>query len=179
MTIYTGGLRARFIKDSVYNMVRDALDDLGWFDPGREHMTVTLLPEPLEDEEAIRPNLIALDDDAILSGDSEMGSNLSTHEWDMVFDIYAESASLGQHLAIDIRDILQGRMSTIGRHAPIVKVYDYAQATPVEIFKCDLENISYDRARSATKSWQKHWFIVFFTVVDEYRDEAQGEELYI
>lgn len=175
--IYTGGLRARLIKDSVFNTVRDALDDLGWFDTGREHMPVSLVAEPLEDDEAIRPNLIALDDDAIMSSDSEMGSNLASHEWDMVFDVYAESASLGQHLAIDIRDILQGRFSTIGRAHPVITVYDYTQATPPEIFKCELENISYDRARSAMKSWQKHWFIVFFTVVDEYADEAQTVDL--
>lgn len=175
--IYTGGLRARLIKDSVFNTVKDALTELGWFDPGREHLPVTLLPEPLDDDVQIRPNLVSLDDDAILSTEAEMGSNMANHDWDMVFDVYAESDSLGQHLAIDIRDILQGRFSTIGRRAPVINVYDYTQATPVEIFKCELENVSYDRARSATKSWQKHWFVVFFTVLDSYDDEAQEREI--
>lgn len=178
MTQYVGGLRARLIQDSVYNMVHDCLEDLGWFDSGRQHQPVTMIPEALENDTEIKPNIIALDDDNINSIDSEMGSNLAEHQWDMVFDIYAEDNAVGKAIALDIRDILQGRFTSLGRVAPVVTVYDYTMATPSPIFKCDLENVSYDRVRSATKTWQKFWFVVFFTVVDEYGNDSD-DELYI
>lgn len=172
MAEYVGGLRARLIKDSVYHTVHAAMADLGWFTPGRQHQTVTMIPEPVENDVEIKPNLISLSDESNSSLDMEIGSNLAQQNWDFIFDVYAEDSQLGLQMAVDIRDILAGRFSSIGRSAPVIQVYDYTQTTPTPIFKCDLENISHDKQRVTNKSWQRHWFVVFFTVVDQYENDA-------
>lgn len=177
MTVYVGGTRARLIRDAVFYTVRDSMIDLGWQDSGREHMPVEFIPEPLENDEEIQPNLIALDDDNISDIPLELGSGYSEQRWDMVFDVYAEDASMGRSLAIDIRDILLGKFHSIGRVAPVIDVYDTFQDVPPVIFRCELENISYDRMRSGTKSWQKNWFVVFVTVIDQYASDTQDEEV--
>ena len=45
--------------------LEQSLSDLGWFDPNRRHRPVTLLPEPVEDDVHVEPNLVAVSVDEI------------------------------------------------------------------------------------------------------------------
>ena len=66
--MYSGGKLYRLIGDNFYNMVHDSLEDLGWFNPARKHLPVHLIPEPVEDNEAIQLNTIAISDEEIKTG---------------------------------------------------------------------------------------------------------------
>lgn len=170
---YAGGLRARLIKDSLYFMVYDALDQLNWFDPTLED-PVEFLPKSLELDEEILPIKVGLEDDDDNSFDAEMGSNLSEFRWRFYIDVFGhrDRPDDALHLATDIRDILQGRLSTIGRDAPVLDIYDYTQATPPVVFVCDIENVNRERVPFGTKPWLKAWYSISFTIVDSYADET-------
>ena len=63
--MYSGGKLYRLIGDNFYNMVHDSLEDLGWFNPARKHLPVHLIPEPVDDNEVIQLNTIAISDEEI------------------------------------------------------------------------------------------------------------------
>jgi hypothetical protein len=73
----------------------------------------------------------------------------------------------------DLKDILAGRMSSIGRSAPIISVVDYTIATPAEIFVVQIENVLVDRPEVFTFQWQRHQRSVRFEVVDNYTDDSE------
>lgn len=174
MTIYVGGLRQRLIRDSLHAVVREAMDDLGWFDSGRAHKPVTLQYESEDPQNEIMPNAVCICDDDVTSVEEEMGSDFSEHIWDFYCDIYAESSSLGIHLSNDIKAILEGRMPSIGRSGPKFSVYDWGQATPTELFQCQIENVLLLRGRNFSKRWERYWYSLSFSVLDYYGNEADS-----
>lgn len=171
MTIYVGGLRARLIKDSLYNMIHASLDDLGWFDTGRGHQAIAMRATKVENEEEIPLNTLAVCDEDFGSFDTEMGSKMADHSWTFYADFYAENEAVGLHMIRDIKDILEGRMSAISRSRPTLDVYDYTQATPTAIFTCQIEDVLVDRAHDFPKPWQKFWFACRFSIEDTYGDD--------
>lgn len=171
MTTYVGGLRDRLIHDSLFLMVRDSLTALGWFDPSADYQPITLVPEMLEPNEPIQLNTIAVSASNAGDSDAEMGSNLSENRITYYVDIYAEAEALGAHLKGDVRDILRGKMPSIGRTAPAVAVMDLTQAVPTQIFTCEIENLVIDRAPTFTQPWQRFWWVIRFELVDTYGDE--------
>lgn len=172
MTTIVGGLRARLIRDSLYYMLHDSLDQLGWFSVNRRHQPINFTGTDTERLTEIPINTVALSDDNLTENDYELGSNGVESTWTFYVDFYAEDDSVGKHLIHDVRDILGGRMSTIGRVAANCAVYDYRQATPSVIFFVELEHIIVDRAHDFPKAWQKHWYACRFDVVDAYGDET-------
>lgn len=173
---YVGGLRARLISDNLYNLLKDSLEDLGWMDAGRQHAPVRVEPEPLEADEEAKPNVVTLSEEFMSEVDSEMGhhpgrAQKTEKSWDYVIDIYGENQAIAKQLAADIYDVISGKFTSLGRTEPILVVYDLSQATPSEIFTCQIEDFSMDKARNYVKSYQRFWWSVFFTVVDEYTDE--------
>lgn len=171
---YVGGLRARLVKQSAYEMLYEALDDLHWFDAGRNHEPINFVNEDMANELEVPLNTLSLADGDIDSQNIEMGSNLAEHTWAYYVDFFGESDQLSIHMAYDIKDILEGRMSSIGRTGPMFTVYDYTQATPPELFKCEIQGVSMDRALNYSKPWQKYWRSISFVVVDEYADDADA-----
>ncbi len=171
---YVGGLRDRLIKESVYTLIYDGLDELNWFDTDREHELVQMIPRPLDWDEEAKPNLIALSEEDIDESELELGSNFSEFSWDFYVDIYAEDGSIGMHLAGDIRHILSGRFTSITSVGPVVPVIDYTQAsaTPIELFNVNIEDVAMSRVRrDAPKAYQRYWWVIYFRVVDEYATE--------
>jgi len=171
---YVGGLRSRLVKESVYSLIYDGLDELGWFDTNREHEPVEMIPRPLDWNEEARPNLIALSEEDVDELEMELGSNLSEFYWDFYIDVYAEDGSIGMHLAGDIKDILQGRFTSIISVGPVIPVIDYTQtaATPIELFNVNVEEVSMSKVRrDAPKAFQRNWWVIYFKVVDEYATE--------
>jgi len=172
MPILVGGTRIRAVFDSVYNEVNRALTALGWFDAGRQHSDIVFKTEPYPDKEEIPLNTIILvTSDARVIRSLELGTDFSEHRRDFFLDFYAESQSLGEHVAFDIKDILEGRMPSIGRSEPEIDLFDYSQATPVVIRPMEIEFVDVDRAHNFAFPWQKHWYSISFTIVDCYGNE--------
>lgn len=172
MSNYVGGLRARLIRESTYNMINDSLTALGWYNPGRKHKPVTFHAYPVPADEPVAPNTAALSDEGITETEDELGSQLAEHRWTFYVDFYADSDALGLHFQQDVRAILGGRFNALGRVLPIVDVYDYTQATPPLIFTVQIENIVGDRAHDFPKRHQQFWYAVHFHIVDYYGNET-------
>lgn len=172
MTVYVGGLRARLIRDSLFYMLRDALTDLGWLNNAQpSHLPITLLAEPTQADQEVPLNTVALADDDLRGEDVELGSGLAEQSWSFFVDFYAENDPIGLHLIRDVKDILEGRMASIGRTRPILVVQDWTLATPVAIFTCEIEDVSTARAHDFPHAWLRHWHTCSFTVVDVYENE--------
>lgn len=173
MATVVGGLRARFIKDSVFSYVRDKLGDLHWLDQtGRQHSPVTFVDEPQNVTEKIESNTLALSTENTGETDLELGSALSEFRWPMWLDFFAESEAVGIHLVGDVAAILAGRMASIGAHRRAIPVYDFAQATPAVLFVVQIENVRTEKAHDWPHQWLKHWHSCSFDIVDEYTDEG-------
>lgn len=177
MPIYVGGTRTRLISDSFYQMIRQSLMALDWFNPARQHEPVELVRGEVSWDEPTAINTLAISDVDITDTEIELGSNLTEDRWSVYVDFYAENDSLGTHMAGDIRDILRGKMPSIGRDRPICSVYDYTQVLDPDVdvapflFNVDIENVMLDRAHNASRPWMQHWFSVRTDLVDEYGDE--------
>lgn len=171
----TGGLRQRFIRDSLYNMLHDSLDALGWFDAGRNNAAINMIARAVPEDEEIPINTLALSPGDLDAEDWEMGSNLAEHTWIFYVDFYGENDSVATHMIGDVRDILAGRMPDAGRVRPHVPVYDYRDATPSVQFYCEIDEIIIDRAVDFPRPWQKHWWVCRFMITDYYgNDDYNG-----
>lgn len=171
MTI-VGGLRARLIFDSVYNMINDSLDALGWFDAGREHLPLNFRTEPIQEDDEVQLNTLVLFAEDAGNYGIEMGSNLAEHRRNFFLDFYAEGHALGEHVIYDVRDIIQGRMPSISRTGPTCPVYNYTVTpNPPQIATVEFEYVTVDRAHVMVKPWERFWWSCAFTVLDHYGDE--------
>jgi len=171
MTSYVGGLRARLIWDSLYEMLHDALDDLGWFDAGRQHSSINMISQPVSETIEIPLNTLTVVGEDITSEEIELGSLLSEHPWTFWVDFYAEDDVIGLHLIRDVKDILEGRMASISRGSPTLSVLDYTANTPSQIFVCDIENVEINRGRHTSAGVERAWYGCAFDVVDTYGGE--------
>ena len=159
-----GGLRARLIRESLFQHIETALGDLGW-------TTIEFLASPKPNDEAIELNTLVLSDEDLIEDQAEMGSLLAEHRWTFYVDFYAADEAIGLHVIRDVKDIVGGRIPSIGVQRPNFPVYDFTQATPPVEFYCDIEDVVVDRAHDFPKPWQKYWYACRFTVVDHYADE--------
>jgi hypothetical protein len=154
-----GGLRDRLIHESVFKAIETELTTLGWFDAGRQHQPITIIDE-FPDENAD----VAFNTLAISMGDSggtphEMGSNRVDEEIIFFVDFFAESDALGRHVRGDIYNFLK-RLDEI----PIL---DYSQALDPEIFRVEVqEEVDKRKPERAVQKWQKHWYVISFSVID-------------
>lgn len=175
MTV-VGGLRARLIRDSAFELIRDNVIALGWMAPGRRHKPVLFRASPVPWDEEVPLNTIAVSQTDVSDDPAELGSNLTDDTWTFYVDLYAEDESVGTHLIHDIRDILRAKMPSIGRSRPILPVRDLAGPNPaVVLFNCEIEDVIIDRANDFPKSWQRYWYVCRFNVVDTYAsDDVDG-----
>ena len=168
MTIYTGGLRQRLIADSVYHLLKDSLEDLGWLNTSRPYRDITVVTETYPNDVEIPLNTVVINETVTTDNDAEMGSNLGEISTTFYVDFYAENEALGKELTHDVRDILRGRMSAIGRTNNNLPVYDWSMTTPPAIFVCEIQDVVVDQARDFPKPWQKYWWTCRFDIVDYY-----------
>lgn len=169
--MYVGGLRARLVKDNFFNLIKDSLGDLGWSDSGREHLPVKFLAVQVDDDMELSPNIVSISEEDVVSDEYEMGSNLAEHIWTYFIEVYAESHAVGLHIAMDIRDILEGRFTSINATKNSFTVFDLTEATPSSLFNCQMENISVDRIRGYNAQHEKYWWVISLDVVDFYDNE--------
>ena len=171
MTIYVGGRRRRLIKDNFYNLINDSLDALDWFDPSRKHKPVSVVNSQIDNSDEIKPNVVGISTEDLVSEDMELGSNLESNIWSVFVDVFAESENLGLHLAGDIYDIVRGKLPSIGRTDSSFEVLDLSAATPSSLFVCEFESIELGRNRDWAKPYNKFWWTVALEIVDFYSDE--------
>lgn len=171
-----GGLRSRFVYDSVYNALRAGIEELGWFNAGRNHLPVSFIPEPLDSEDEVQLNTVAMGEGPMFDREREIGSNMSAAEYSFFIDVYAESGPVGRALANDIRDLVMGRHG--GRTGPTFTIWDYRKIVPLNIGWLDVERVNIYREDTPTRPWQKFWYTVRFDVTDDYMaddgDEGEG-----
>lgn len=172
MTVYVGGLRARLVRDSVFHCIDKLMTDLGWYAPADSHQPIRFLADPLPLDVEVPLNTMALSEDGDAPDEIELGSQLAEHNWSMFVDFYGENEALALHVVRDIADGLAGRMSSLGRFAPLIEVYDWTLATPVCIFTVQLEQIKTERAHNFPHPWLRHWYSCSFTVIDTYENES-------
>lgn len=170
-TTITGGLRSRLLERSLAAKVRAGLETLGWFDSDRQHLPINFVARQYDLNEVVPLNTVAAFLDDVEEDPVELGSNLADHGIDMWIDVYAESDSLGKHLADDIRDMLGGRLA--GYTDPSIIVTDLDDVT---IFVAQIENLRRERARNFPNPWQRHWFTVSAQVVDTYDGELSSSD---
>jgi len=171
MVVYVGGLRARVVHESIYQEILDALVTLDWFNPARLHSPVQFLPTGVFDFDNVTVNTAALTSLDVLERDEEMGSMLAEHRWTFYVDFFAEDDAVGLHFIGDVKDIVGGRMPSIGRSVPHFPVYDYSQATPSFLFYVEVENVIVDRPTVYERPWQRFFRTVRFEIVDKYGTE--------
>jgi hypothetical protein len=171
VTVYVGGLRSRLVRDSLWHMINNSLTSLGWFSSGSQHRPITFLQKDIEDDEDIELNTLALVDSVVRDDEIELGSNYAEHRIQFFLDFYGESRAVSQHMAVDLKDILEGRMPSVGRGDSRFTVFDYTQATPVDLFRCDIDTVVVDRTHNPMKPFQRFWYSVMFSVVDTYGNE--------
>jgi hypothetical protein len=174
MTIYVGGIRDRFIKDSVFDYLQDKLGALGWFDAGREHTPITFVDEPADTREEIAPNTLAFSTDNKVPTDVELGGQLAEHTWSMWVDFYAEGDAISVHLIEDVAAILGGRINAIGAGRPFIPVFDYSQATPSQIFTVEVDRVRTDKAHDFPHAYLRHWRACSFDIIDAYGSDLDG-----
>lgn len=171
MTNIVGGLRDRLIIEAVRDHVEDALDELGWLTPSTGRLDVTVLVQEVDPSDPIEPNLVAIFADDQDSAENELGTNRTEMTRSFWVDVYGEDESIGEHLSGDIRDVLLGKMPSIGYDRPIIPVFDARQATPPILFYCDVEDVEKERGHNPANDTQRHWWSVSFTLVDSYTDD--------
>lgn len=169
---YVGGLRDRLIRDSVWHAVDGALAALGWYVPQTSRSPVQLLAEPTMEDVEVPINSLALGDTVNQDTPAELGSGLAEYRWDMHVDIFGENDSISLHLVGDVAAILQGRIPSIGRSAPVIEVWDYTLATPVVVFVVEVESVQTARSSGFSEPWRRFWRSCTFVIVDTYGNES-------
>lgn len=178
-----GGLRTRYLQDSFFNMLEDALTQLGWFAEDRYHSPIYMIDGDVSEtdseqkETPIPFNTLSVSWDSYFDNEFEMGSTLVEANQLCYVDFYAEDDSVGQHLIYDVLAIVSGRMPSIGRDSATFDVYDYSLATPAKIFYCELRDPLVDRARNVIKPWQRHWWSLQVRVLDYFGSETDDDLL--
>lgn len=167
--ISTGGVRDRLIRDAVATVIKAGLEELGWFDTGRQNRVVRWRDEPVTGvDEEVPLNTITCSSEDMRPTEIEVGTLLTEDRWEFWVDFYGESEAVAKQVVGDVRDLLRGKHPSIGRTAPVIPVYDVTQEpVPAEpVFYLEVEDVETDRARNTSKPFEQFWFSVDFTVVD-------------
>lgn len=172
MATYTGGLRARLIWDNLFDYIEEGLRELGWFQASDDYKPIFMIAEPWDNLEEIPANTLTVVPENLEEITMELGSMLTEHHTTYWVEFLAENSVVGTHLIYDVKDLIEGRMGSIGYSTPDFWVYDRQQATPPTLFKCLIEDVKIDHGRVARERWKSTWFSCSFIVVDEYNNES-------
>lgn len=170
MTLH-GGLRDRAVWASLYWMVYDGLEQLGWLD---DPVANDIPRQPVyvpwggfPDGEPITVNAVSVMPEDNTYSPLETGSNAEFKNRFYVIDVYAEDHAVGIALRGDISAMLRGQHPTIGRDQNKLDVYDYDMATPAIFATMDIENVRDDRAIGGSEPWERYWYSILLTIEDE------------
>lgn len=168
MSTVTGGLRARLLHDSFTATIENGLAGLGWLDSGRSHQPLQFLHGPHTWSVPVEFNTIVVTSQSAQSDEIEMGSNLIANSTEIYAELYAETDSLGMHLANDVRDLLRGRLPG-GADREIIPILDYRLATPAAIGHANVLSIDLQRTTDQVPEvWARHVFTISVVLEDVY-----------
>lgn len=171
MTTVVGGLRTRFIHDSVEAALMDILTQLHWLDAGRRHRPITVVAAPQKWDEPIEFNSITVDMEGMGDEEAEMGSNLTNDTHTVYLDFYGENEAIARHLTGDLAAALRGKLPSIGRASMTLPIFDFRTNPATVLTVAAVENVVTDRAHNFPNPWQQHWHSVRFDLIDTYGDE--------
>ena len=155
-----GGLRDRFVIESVQEQVVAHLTTLGWFSMNTAHTPITVLYEFPSENDTVALNTLTFSTGGADSDYIEMGS-LSFEKRVILFcDFYGENDAIARHLVGDIEHFLMKN--------PALNVYDYEDNKSVA-FSVQVAEIVISRPVRVTQPWQKHWHTVSVGIEDELR----------
>lgn len=179
MTTYVGGLRDRLIHDSVYHLIRNGLETLGWFPGGAQaprEYPVNVVAEQLDWSVEIPLNTISVAAYSTSDTEWELGTDLRQNTWAFYVDVFGANEALGLQISGDVRDILRGKFAALSNYATpeTLAVLDYTLATPTLIFTCEVRNVNRDRAVQTTHRWGNYLFSISCVVLDYYTSDADS-----
>lgn len=153
------GLRDRFIHESVFRAIETELTTIGWFAAGRQHQPIIMIDEYPADTDEVEFNTLAVsmgDGGGVLT---EMGNKAIDEEIIFFVDFFAENDAVGRHVRGDIYNFL--------KRIEYLPVLDYTDDTTPELFRVEIqEEIDKRKPENAVQKWQKHWYVVSFSVID-------------
>lgn len=167
----TGGLRTRYISDSVRVGIIAALEALGWFDAGRRHAPLEFAAKPEDWAEIVAPNTFSITMEDLYEDEAELGGVAVDDTHTFFFDVFAENDSVGRHLAWDVHDIAMGKYPSIGRHSAVFDLYDFQTATPAAFHQLEVERASVQKVDGFPRPWQRFWWTVRIDVLDDRSEE--------
>jgi hypothetical protein len=173
MTTPVGGLRHRFLRDSVFNYVSTNVVALGWTGTTNWHQPVVIVPDAVTDLSTIQTNTLALADEDLDENEAEFGSNFAEHVWTAYWDVYAESDTIGGALIHDVRDILRGRFGgqiVSAGNGPTIQVFDYSVSPPNPIFTVDVTRTRVAKSPTFSHKWARCWYSLDLQITDYYGD---------
>jgi hypothetical protein len=155
------------LLESLLQTVTTELTTLGWLDSTvhddpvgtRQHHPLVIVDEYPNDGDDVALNTLAFSYSQATGVDMELGSKSEVHATDCFVDFFAESDAIGREVSGDIYAFLQEE-----RH---FDVYDYTLATPVVDFVADIERAEVRKPERAVNPWQKHWYTVALTALDD------------
>jgi hypothetical protein len=182
VSAYVGGLRDRLIHDSVYYVLRNGLEMLGWFPGGvnaPQVNPVKLVPEQQDWSQEIELNTISVAPYSTTDTEWELGSDLRANRWTFYVDVFGANEAIGLQLSGDVRDILRGKFSALsGSITPeAIQIMDYTMATPVKIFTVDVDSVTRDRAVQTSHRWSNYMFSITCQLCDYYDTDQDSEYL--
>lgn len=168
-----GGLRDRLIIENIRWLIEENLRLLGWYEENNTLIdySITVRSSPVEDDEELLPNIVAVSTEGTTSDYLELGSDLEEFTWNFYIDIYAEDHASGLHLCGDIKAIIGGKLPSIGRLGKTLDIYDLTMATPPVLFRVEVDKIESQRSRVYNKAFQKFWWVVGFQLTDSYLND--------
>lgn len=152
----SGGFNLRLINDNILRLTNEFLDANNWFESGMAYSPVVVIDSPLENEELIEPNMVAVTLEDIHLSDVEIGSTLTDQNITVVIDILAENTSIGIHLSGDLMVYFQSLYN--------FSVVDLSQATPSHAFYCDIEGVYMESSGYYESKYKKFARALSFTV---------------
>jgi hypothetical protein len=168
--VISGGLRARYLHDSLIYLVRTGLAEQGWFDPGRSHTPIKFLHQPVPWDEPVELNTLMLGPRNREGRYVEVGTTLTTDTIVVSVDFYAAGDTIGLHVTNDIRDILRGRIGTVS-HLGSFSLYDFNQPTPTVIGHAVTVEATASRLPVRLgQEYTRHWHVVDVVIEDTYYD---------
>ena len=97
-------------------------------EPAR-HRPVQYLAKPAHWNIEIAANSFTLTSEDVSDNDIGLGGEVEDTLRCYV-DVFGQDDQFGMHSAADVRDILCGKMPSIGRNAPFLDVYDFREGDP-------------------------------------------------
>jgi hypothetical protein len=166
-----GGLRHRFIKDSVFNYVATNVAALGWTSETNWHAAVDVRPDAVTDLDTIVQNTLALADEDLEENEAEFGTDFAEHLMTFYWDVYAENDTIGGALIHDVRDVLRGRFAPTlasASEGPTLQVYDYSVSPPNPIFTVDVTRTIVQKSHTFTHAFARCWYSLHLQITDFY-----------